>query len=89
MVAPTEFRLFKDGRTQFAPTGNAPMVSKKKVAKEFRLFKSGRTQFAPTVNAPMVSKKKVAKENRLFKDGLWKLFKIKNKEKGDFFYETV
>ena len=30
-----------DGRTQFAPTVNAPMVSKRKVAKEFRLFKGG------------------------------------------------
>ena len=33
-----EFRLFQDGRTQFAPTVDAPMVSKKKAAKEFRKF---------------------------------------------------
>ena len=65
------------------------MVSKRKVAKEFRLFKDGRTQFAPTGNAPVVSKKKVAKKNRLFKGRLWKLFKIKNKGKGDFSNETV
>ena len=79
MVAPTEFRLFKDGRTQFAPTGNAPVVSKKKVTKEFRLFKGGRPMVAPTINAPIRSKEK----------WLWNLFKIKNKEKGDFSNETV
>ena len=31
------------------PTINAPVVSKRKVAKDFRLFRGGRTQFAPTI----------------------------------------
>jgi len=72
----------------------APVVSKKKVAKEFclfqggrpmvaptefRLFKGGRPMVAPTINAPIRSKEK----------WLWNLFKIKNKEKGDFSNETV
>jgi len=52
-----------------APTGNTPVVSKRKVAKKFRLFNGGRTQFAPTVNTPIVSKRKVAKKFRLFNGG--------------------
>ena len=33
-----EIRLFKDGRTQFAPTVSAPTVSKRKAAKETESF---------------------------------------------------
>jgi len=58
--------LFQGGRTQFAPTINAPMVSKEKVAKEFRLFQGGRPMVASTVNFFTISIRRTNDETASF-----------------------